>query len=321
MNANLLFDFTVDKTNNTIHVTREFAAGRDLVWEAWTNPEIMDQWWAPKPYRTETLSMDFRAGGQWSYCMVGPNGERHYCRADYQEVQPKDFFTAIDAFTDEEGNINTDFARSRWRNTFNETNGHTVVDVLISYDSLNDLEMIVSLGFKEGFTMAMGNLDDYIEARGRLRNELRTDNQPRVTTYLNFPGNTEEAFLFYRSVFRSEFSGAGIQRFSQAPQAPDQPPMGEDLKSLVLHVELPILGGHLLMATDAPKEMGFTVTPGNNMHISLEPESREEADRLFNELSEGGQVSMPLQDMFWGAYFGSFTDRFGVNWMVNFKTS
>ncbi|UMY67210.1 VOC family protein [Flavobacterium sp. HJ-32-4] len=142
-----------------------------------------------------------------------------------------------------------------------------------------------------------------------------------MTTYLNFPGNTEEAFLFYRSVFRSEFSGGGIQRFAQAPQAPDQPPMSESLKNLVLHVELPILGGHVLMATDAPEEMGFTVATGNNMHISLEPDSKEEAERLFNELSVGGNITMPLQDMFWGAYFGSFTDRFGINWMVNFRTS
>jgi PhnB protein len=80
---------------------------------------------------------------------------------------------------------------------------------------------------------------------------------------------------------------------------------------------MPITGGHILMATDAPKEMGFTVTPGNNMHISLEPETREEAKRLFDELSAGGKVSMPLQDMFWGAYFGSFTDKYGINWMVN----
>ena len=90
---------------------------------------------------------------------------------------------------------------------------------------------------------------------------------------------------------------------------------------MVLHVELPITGNHVLMGTDAPKEMGFTVVQGNNMHISIEPDTREEAKRIFDELSTGGNVSMPLQDMFWGAYFGSFTDRYGINWMVNHLTS
>ena len=82
-----------------------------------------------------------------------------------------------------------------------------------------------------------------------------------------------------------------------------------------MHIELPILGGHVLMGTDAPKSMGFTITLGNNVH--LEPDSRAEADRLFNGLSAGGKVEMPLQDMFWGAYFGSFTDQFGIRLMVN----
>lgn len=93
--------------------------------------------------------------------------------------------------------------------------------------------------------------------------------------------------------------------------------MAESVKKMVLHVELPILGNHVLMGTDAPKEMGFTVTQGNNMHIQLQPDSRAEAERIFKALSEGGVVSMPLQDMFWGAYFGSFSDKFGINWMVN----
>ncbi len=95
--------------------------------------------------------------------------------------------------------------------------------------------------------------------------------------------------------------------------------MPENVKKMVLHVELPLLGGHILMATDAPKEFGFTVTPGNNMHINLEPESREEAKRLFDELSEGGKIEMPIQDMFWGAYFGSFQDQYGINWMINYQ--
>ncbi len=138
----------------------------------------------------------------------------------------------------------------------------------------------------------------------------------RVNTYLNFNGTTEKAFEFYRSVFGGEFPG-GVRRFRDIPAAPDQPPMPEGTANMVMHVELALLGGHLLMGTDAPESMGFTVVKGNNVHISLEPDSRAEADRLFNALAAGGKVDMPLQDMFWGAYFGSCTDKYGVHWMVN----
>jgi PhnB protein len=138
----------------------------------------------------------------------------------------------------------------------------------------------------------------------------------RVSTYLNFPRNTEEAFRFYRGVFGGDFNGP-IHRFDEMPAAPGQPPLAEADRNLVMHVELPILGGHVLMGTDAPESMGFKVAPGNNVHINLEPDTRAEADRLFNALSAGGKVGMPMQDMFWGAYFGSCTDRFGVMWMVN----
>jgi PhnB protein len=138
----------------------------------------------------------------------------------------------------------------------------------------------------------------------------------RVSTYLNFPRSTEAAFLFYRSVFGGEFSGP-IHRFADMPPAPGQPALAEADRNLVMHVELPILAGHVLMGTDAPESMGFRCTAGNNVYINLEPDTRAEADRLFNALAAGGKVEMPLQDMFWGAYFGSCTDRYGVQWMVN----
>jgi PhnB protein len=142
---------------------------------------------------------------------------------------------------------------------------------------------------------------------------------PRVSTYLNFPRNTEEAFEFYRSVFGGQFN-APPARFGEMPAQPGQPPMLEADKNLVMHVELEILGGHTIMGTDAPESMGFVCRPGNNTYLNLEPDTREEADRLFNALSAGGKVEMPMQDMFWGAYFGSFADRFGINWMVNCAT-
>ena len=139
---------------------------------------------------------------------------------------------------------------------------------------------------------------------------------PRVSTYLNFPRSTEAAFLFYRSVFGTEFSGR-IARFKDIPPQPGQPPIAEADLNLVMHVELPILGGHMLMGTDAPESMGFTVTPGNNVFINLEPDTRAETDRLFAALAVGGAVETPVQDMFWGSYFGSLTDQFGLRWMFN----
>jgi len=137
----------------------------------------------------------------------------------------------------------------------------------------------------------------------------------KVSTYLNFPRNTEEAFTFYKSVFKTDFLGP-IARMSDAPAHPDHPLPEED-KNLVLHIALPTLGDHVLMGSDAPEWMGFICTTGNNVHINLEPDTRAEADRLFNELSSGGKIEMPMQDMFWGAYFGSFADKFGIQWMIN----
>ena len=138
----------------------------------------------------------------------------------------------------------------------------------------------------------------------------------RVSTYLNFPGTTEQAFEFYRALFGGSFNGP-IHRFSEVPLAPGQPPIAEADLNCVMHVELPILGGHVLMGTDVPESMGMRVTYGNSMHINLEPDTRAETERLFNGLAEGGKVEMPLADMFWGAYFGVVTDRFGTRWMFN----
>jgi PhnB protein len=140
----------------------------------------------------------------------------------------------------------------------------------------------------------------------------------RTSTYLNFPGKTEEAFMFYKSVFNSEFS-CDIARFSDVPPQEGAPAISEEEKNLIMHIELPILGGHILMGTDAPESMGFKLNLGNNVYINLEPDSRKEADRLFTTLAIGGKIEMPIQDMFWGAYYGSLTDKFGIQWMVNYS--
>ncbi len=138
-----------------------------------------------------------------------------------------------------------------------------------------------------------------------------------VGTYLNFPRNTEEAFNFYKSVFGGEFFGNGIMRFGDIPASPDSPSIPEADKNLVMHVELRILGSHNIMGTDAPQSMGFDVIFGNNCHINLQPDTRAETKEMFDKLTVGGKVSMELQDMFWGDYYGSCVDKFGVQWMFN----
>ncbi len=138
----------------------------------------------------------------------------------------------------------------------------------------------------------------------------------RVSTYLNFPRTTEEAFTFYKSVFGGEFQG-GIHRMGEVPHQEGTPDMAEADKNLVMHIALPLLGDHVLMGTDAPESMGFNVKFGNNIYINLEPDTRTETKRLFDGLSAGGKVEMALQEMFWGDYFGSCTDKFGVQWMFN----
>ncbi len=187
----------------------------------------------------------------------------------------------------------------------------------MKYPTEKDLQMIIDMGFEQGITICMDQLEAYLTAQFKLRNELKT-NFSRTCTYLNFPGNTEEAMNFYKNVFGTEFNGNGIQRFGEIPKEAGHPPVPEEIKKMVLHVELPILGNHVLMATDAPKEMGMTLIQGNNMHISLEPETREETKILFDKLSKDGKITMPLEDMFFGSYFGSCTDKFGINWMFNF---
>jgi PhnB protein len=137
-----------------------------------------------------------------------------------------------------------------------------------------------------------------------------------VSTYLNFAGNTEEAFEFYKSVFGTEYLGP-IARHGDVPVPEGQPGPSDELKNLVINVALPILGGHVLMGTDAVPEMGFNVVQGNNSYICLHPDTRAEADTLFAKLSAGGEVEMDLAEQFWGDYFASWTDKFGTKWMVN----
>lgn len=160
MKSNLLMNFTVNKENNTVNVKREFNASLSNVWSAWTEAAILDQWWAPAPWKSRTKSMDFKEGGRRLYAMVGPEGEEHWAIADFTSISPKTNFKYQDAFSDSEGNLNQEFPRSNWDVTFSEEGDHTFVDIVIKHDKLSDLEAIIQMGFKEGFTIAMEGLDE-----------------------------------------------------------------------------------------------------------------------------------------------------------------
>ena len=138
---------------------------------------------------------------------------------------------------------------------------------------------------------------------------------PEMNPYLNFPGNTEEAFNLYKSVFGGEF--INVQRYSDTPHGPQLP---EAERNKIMHMALPISKASVLMGTDLLESMGQMVTVGNNMHIAIETDSEEQADRFFEGLSEGGTVTLKMEKMFWGAYFGMCRDRFGVLWMVSFTS-
>ncbi|WP_427872558.1 SRPBCC family protein [Flavobacterium sp. MMS24-S5] len=159
MKSNLLMNFTVDKETKTVNVKREFNASLPQVWSAWTEPQILDLWWAPAPWKSETKSMEFKEGGRRLYAMVGPEGEKHWAIADFTSISPKTNFKYLDAFSDSEGNLNKEFPRSDWDVTFSEKDGSTFVDVVIKHEKLSDLEMIIQMGFKEGFTITMEGLD------------------------------------------------------------------------------------------------------------------------------------------------------------------
>lgn len=158
-----LLDFTVTKETRTIDVKREFAAPRPTVWAAWTQKKLLDQWWAPKPWRARTKSQTFRDGGQWLYAMIGPQGEESWSVATYQDVHPQTSFGYSDGFCDSKGVIDENMPRMDWKMRFVEDGEQTAVHIHITFRSLKDLEKIVDMGFKEGFSLAMEGLDGLLK--------------------------------------------------------------------------------------------------------------------------------------------------------------
>lgn len=155
-------DFIVSKEAKTITVERSFAAELDTVWSAWTQADILCKWWAPKPYACVIKSLDFRAGGRWIYCMQGPQGDKHWAFFDYDAVRPKSFYSGTDGFCDEQGTINAAMPRTKWESSFSEANGSTLVRCILHFTSAEAMDTMIKMGFKEGFTMGLDQLDELL---------------------------------------------------------------------------------------------------------------------------------------------------------------
>ncbi len=157
-----LFNFAVQQDARTITVERSFGAPLNTVWKAWTDPDILCKWWAPKPYACVVKSLELRPGGRLLYYMQGPQGDRHWCYFDYETVVPETRFTGRDGFCDENGELNTTMPQMKWDTGFSTEDGSTLVRILIRFKSSEDLEKIIQMGFKEGFSMGLQQLEELL---------------------------------------------------------------------------------------------------------------------------------------------------------------
>jgi uncharacterized protein YndB with AHSA1/START domain len=176
MNSKLLFDFSINKEIKTIHVKREFNANLELVGQAWTTAEMLDRWWAPAPLRNQTKYMDFRESGYWLYTMLNENGERIklndeeiWAKWSYISIADKKSFTAKDGFCDENGTMNKVYPQNLWETKFVEANNRVLVTITSTFDKLEDLEQTIEMGFKEGFTMGLSQLEELLSDLSTLR--------------------------------------------------------------------------------------------------------------------------------------------------------
>jgi len=162
MKTDLQFDFVADKQNSRITVKREFAAGRQLVWDCHTKRELLDQWFAPKPLTTRTKHMEFKEGGYWHYAMLTPEGQAFWSRLDYQTINPIDGYLALDGFCDETGVVNTDLPRARWDVAFTDAGERTLVTTVVLYNSPDDVQKAIDMGLKDGLASTLERLDELL---------------------------------------------------------------------------------------------------------------------------------------------------------------
>ena len=154
-----------DLDNKKITITKHFNAKPDAVWQAWTKKEILDQWWAPKPWRSETKKLDFQEGGSWQYAMVGPNDERHHGKFQYTKIHAQKSYEGIDSFTDDRGQTNAELPQANWKVEFRSSGAGTDVKATLTSKSEGALEKLLEMGFEEGFKLGLTNLEEYFEEK------------------------------------------------------------------------------------------------------------------------------------------------------------
>lgn len=304
---------------NEILISRFFEAPREMVWKAWTEPDLVKAWWGPKGYSIPVCKINLKLGGEYHLCMHSPEGQNFWSKGTYLEVVKNEKLVMTDSFSDEEGNILPASAYGM--------SGDWPSELLISvtFDDYEDKTRIVirHVGTPEGemtdltekgWKESIDKLSVLIEEENKkLSVQNSASTKLDINPYLNFPGNAEEAFTFYKSVFGGEF--IMIMRYRETPDGEKFPP---ELQDKIMHIAMPLgKNGNILMATDVIEPIGQKIINGNNFYISISAGSKAEADRIFNRLSEGGAVEMAMNTTFWGSYFGMFRDKFGVQWMIS----
>lgn len=155
--------FTKDTANKKMTIVRTFAAPLQQVWDAWTQSDKLDQWWAPEPYKAVTKKMDFSEGGYWLYSMNGPEGDKHFAKFSYETIDPANYYTGLSMFTDENGNPNSDMPNRPWKVQFSGDGAATMVTVEINFDNEQQMNTLLEMGFQEGFTMGLNNLENLLQ--------------------------------------------------------------------------------------------------------------------------------------------------------------
>lgn len=163
MRPNLKFDFIVDRKTSRLTLRREFLAERQLVWDCHTKSELLNQWFAPKPLTTITKSMEFKEGGHWHYAMIDPNGKEYWGYTEYVKIKPIEYYTSLDTFSNDKGEINTELPKAKWRVKFIEKGERTLVETAVQYRTLADLETVIQMGMKQGMESTIEKLEELLE--------------------------------------------------------------------------------------------------------------------------------------------------------------
>lgn len=184
-------EFVVDKAKNQIRMRRAFKANRQLVWNCYTKSELLDRWFAPKPFTTKTKSMNFEEGGHWHYAMIDPDGQEYWGLTKYVTIQPIDFYTTEDAFSNEKGEVNDELPTSTWKVTFIEQEDSTMVETIVEYESLQDVDTVISMGMEEGMYSTLERLDELLE------NIQQTNNANTIQIQTSINADLKTVWAFY----------------------------------------------------------------------------------------------------------------------------